>query len=69
MLSKTNREICGNCEFWSGGRVPIFTGEGVPKNNITDKFGSCINYNSKLCDKTRKNDSGCKDFSKWPEIL
>ena len=36
MLSKTDRKICGTCQFWTGKRDPVFDRKGVPKIDISD---------------------------------
>lgn len=69
MINKTDRKICGTCEFWAGERMPIFDKNGVPKINITDSIGICNNICSKFTDKVRKKDLNCKAYSKWSEIL
>lgn len=69
MVSKTDRKICGTCEYWSGERMPIFDKNGSPKISITDSVGLCNNISSKFIDKERKKDLNCKAYSKWTEIL
>lgn len=69
MRSKTDRKICGTCEFWTGKRSPIFDKNGNPKIDIFDNYGDCQNQNSKFTDIVRKNTASCIRFSKWTEIL
>ena len=69
MISKTDREICGNCEYWTGERQPIFDGHGVPKNDIKNTAGECLNPMSRFCDGKRTRDLKCRHFSKWTELL
>lgn len=69
MISKTERKICGTCEFWTGKREPTFDKNSTPKINIIDKEGLCMNSNSRQYDKVRRNDLNCNCFSKWTEIL
>ena len=69
MISKTDREICGNCEYWTGERAPIFDRNGIPKNDIKIINGDCANPMSKFCDMRRTRNLNCKHFSKWTELL
>lgn len=69
MRSKTNRMICGTCEYWVGDRKPVFDKNGTPKIDIYDSNGLCQNQNSRFVDKIRKNTLNCKYYSKWTEIL
>lgn len=69
MISKTDRVICGTCQFWTGKRAPSFDKKGIPKVDIVDKIGNCENENSQMCGKERSNQLKCKHFSKWTEIL
>ena len=69
MRRSTNREICGNCEYWNGEREPVFDKNGIPKNNIITKRGICMKIGSKFTDQLRVEDLSCKFFSKWTEIL
>ena len=41
MQSKTDRKMCGTCEYWTGNREPVFDAKGTPKINIYDRFGVC----------------------------
>lgn len=43
MRSKTNRMICGTCEYWVGDRKPVFDKNGTPKIDIYDSNGLCQN--------------------------
>lgn len=69
MLSKTDRKICGTCEFWCGEREPVFDEKGVPKINIISPNGICCNEHSRFTDKIRIKDRNCNRYSKWTEIL
>ena len=69
MTSKTERKICGTCEYWCGKREPVFDKDGKPKIRIDDSLGLCMNEDSKFTDQKRKKDACCKCFSKWTEIL
>ena len=69
MRRKTDRVICGTCQYWTGKRVPCFDKNGVPKVDIIDYFGQCENINSRFVDEKRKNDNSCKYHSKWTELL
>lgn len=69
MISKTERTICGTCEYWTGMREPIFDKNGNPKIRIDDEAGVCCNYKSRFGDQPRKKDANCKKYSKWTEIL
>ena len=69
MLSKTDRKICGTCEYWTGHRNPTFTQNSIPKINIVDDNGLCMNIYSRFDGKSRNKQSYCKNYSKWTEIL
>ena len=69
MIGKTDRKMCGTCEFWIGERNPVFDKNSIPKIFIKDKIGICQNVNCKFIDKKRKYDSSCVKYSKWTEIL
>ena len=69
MISKTDRKICGTCEFWSGVREPVFDAKSNPKINIIDNYGCCCKHNSRFVDQLRKRDCYCQKYSKWTEIL
>lgn len=69
MKSKTDRAICGTCEYWTGGREPIFDKNGTPKIDICDRTGQCQNQNSRFIDTVRKDSAKCVHYSKWTEIL
>ncbi len=69
MVSKTERKICGTCEFWTGKRKPIFDQKGKPKVDIIDEVGECQNVVCSFCDKSRKKDRVCQHYSKWPELF
>jgi len=67
--SKTDRIICGTCEYWTGDREPVFDIKGRPKVDIFDKNGLCENQHSKFIDQIRDNERNCKFHSKWTELL
>lgn len=69
MRCKTDRKICGTCEYWTGERNPVFSSKGVPKIDVCDNTGICQNVHSRFTDKERKKDSCCIHYSKWTEIL
>lgn len=69
MVSKTDRKICGTCEYWTGCRAPMFDKKGVPKVSILDEVGICNNFTSSFADQPRKKELKCKNYSKWPELL
>lgn len=69
MRSKTTREICATCEYWTGKRKPVFDSNGVAKIDIIDRAGDCEEVNSRFFEKTRENDRRCNRYSKWTEIL
>lgn len=69
MRSKTEREICGTCEYWTGERDPVFDKKGIPKIDIIDQNGICENVHSNFLDRPRKCDAKCVRYSKWTEIL
>ncbi len=69
MRSKTDRVICGTCEYWTGERNPVFDSKGIPKIDIIDQIGICQHPNSNFCDMKRKNNLNCIRYSKWTEIL
>lgn len=69
MVSKTDRKMCGTCEFWIGDRNPCFDQNSVPKLFIKDKIGICQNVNCKFTDQKRKYDLTCVKYSKWTEIF
>lgn len=69
MQSKTDRVMCGNCEFWTGLRQPIFSQNGVPKINVIDTIGYCECPIGNFESQRRDRDKKCKNFSKWTEIV
>lgn len=69
MISRTDIMKCGNCEYWTGQREPIFDRKGIPKNSITDKTGNCEKEGSRFCGKAREQNLKCKSFSKWTELF
>lgn len=69
LRSKTDRIICGTCEFWTGNRMPVFDPKGIPKVDIIDDIGQCENQNSRFTDEIRNKDRNCINYSKWTELL
>lgn len=69
MRSKTDRKICGTCEYWTGGREPVFDQNGNPKIEINSQYGNCECPRSRFHMESRKKDLNCKNYSKWTEIL
>lgn len=69
MQSKTDRRMCGTCEYWTGLRQPIFVGNGIPKVNIIDKTGSCECSISNFEGQSRQCEKACKNYSKWTELF
>lgn len=68
MRSKTDRVICGTCEYWTGKRMPVFDNKGNPKIDIYDEFGMCEHPYIKE-GQSRRRDLKCIRHSKWTEIL
>lgn len=56
MQSKTDRKICGTCEFWSGKRCPTFDKNGNCKVDIVDREGAFQNQASRFIDQQRPRD-------------
>ena len=69
MQSKTDRVICGTCEFWTGSRQPIFSPNAIPKIDIIDKMGCCECPVSRFEGQSRSCDGKCVRFSKWTELF
>lgn len=69
MQSKTDRKMCGTCEFWSGNREPVFDQKGMPKVNIYDKRAICNKQDYRFADQNRDREAKCGRYSKWSEIL
>ena len=69
VISKTSRQICGTCQYWTGAREPVFDRMGEPKVDIVDLEGECQNIQCKFVDQKRKSQLKCKHYSKWTEIL
>lgn len=69
MRSKTDRVICGTCQYWTGMREPVFDGNGKPKIDIHDSEGLCENPHSNFDGAERKSGMKCCKYSKWTEIL
>ena len=58
MRSKTDRAICGTCQYWTCAREPIF-----------DDSGNCEHPQSAMYEQNRKKDGKCKCYYKWTELL
>lgn len=69
MQSKTERKICGTCEYWTGNREPVFDKKGIPKVNIYDKRAICAKQGHRFSDSNRERDLCCGRYTKWSEIL
>lgn len=69
MQSKTDRKMCGTCEYWSGNREPVFDSQGRPKVNIYDKQALCNRQGHRFADENRRRELCCGRYSKWTEIL
>ena len=69
MQSKTDRKICGTCEYWAGKREPVFDQHGRPKINIIDRYAVCNRQDYRFADENRKCDLKCGKYTKWTEIL
>lgn len=69
MRSKTDRVICGTCEYWTGNRTPTLDKNGNEKVDILDLHGNCENVNCKFTDKVRDKEAKCKNHSKWTELM
>ena len=69
MQSKTDRIMCGTCEYWTGEREPVFDKKGNAKINIYDNYGVCCKMDCRFADQTRKKDAYCMKYSKWTELL
>ena len=69
MRSKTDRAICGTCQYWTGAREPVFDAKGTPKIDIFDDCGNCENTRSVMYEQNRKKDGKCKCYYKWTELL
>lgn len=69
MQSKTDRKMCGTCEYWSGNREPTFDRQGKPKINIFDTHAVCNKQGHRFTDENRWRDNCCGRYFKWTEIL
>lgn len=69
MRCKTDRAICGTCQYWTGRREPVFDSKGNPKVDIFDENGSCECVQSSKYEQARKKDLRCKCYYKWTEII
>lgn len=69
MQSKTERKICGTCEYWSDERELVFEQFGRPKINIYDNQSVCNRQDHRFADENRRYDLCCARYSKWTEIL
>ena len=68
MRSKTDRVICGTCQYWTGKREPVFASKGIPKIDIFDDYGLC-EHPHVAEGQSRRKDLKCVRHSKWTEIL
>lgn len=66
---KTERIMCGTCEYWTGKREPSFNGKGEPQLTIIDEYGDCQFVNCSHIDQKRQYKNSCVCHSKWTEIL
>ena len=48
MRSKTDREICGTCQHWTGKREPVFTAKISETEGITNNTNLGKHYSSGL---------------------
>lgn len=69
MRCKTDRVICGTCQYWTGAREPIFDANGNAKVNIFDEVGICECVQSVKYEQLRKKELKCRCFYKWTELL
>jgi len=69
MKTSTDTEKCGNCQYWTGAREPVFNARGEPKVNIIDDYGNCEKEGCRFCDQRRKKSARCKHFTKWTELF
>lgn len=68
MRSKTDRVICGTCEYWTGERNPVFDRQGKPKVDILDEIAFC-QHPSFETPREKRKDQKCVHHSKWTELL
>lgn len=68
MRSKTDRVMCGTCQYWTGQREPVFDKNGNPKVDIFDEYGACEHPHVPI-EAKRRRDLRCVRHSKWTEIL
>ena len=69
MKTRTDVEKCGNCEYWTGSRKPVFDAHDLPKIEIYDEYGNCENEQSRFCGNSRKKGMKCKYFFKWTDLF
>ena len=69
MKTSTETVKCGNCDYWTGAREPVFDGKGQPKVDIKDAVGNCEKEGSRFCGQKRNKGAKCKCFSKWTELF
>lgn len=69
MSHKTDRIMCGTCQYWTGRREPIFDRNGNAKISISDAIGNCECTQSSKYDQARRKDLSCKNYYKWTELL
>ena len=69
MKTRTDVVKCGNCEYWTGARKPVFDAKERPMVEITDDYGNCENELSKFCNSSRKKSMKCIHFDKWTDLF
>ena len=69
MKTSTETEKCGNCQYWTGAREPVFNAKGRPMVEIRDDYGECEKEGSRFCGERRLKSLKCKHFSKWTELF
>lgn len=69
MQSKTDRKMCGTCEYWTGKRESAFAPLGKTKVNIHDTHAKCCKQGHRFTDKTRWRDQCCTRYYRWTELL
>lgn len=68
MRSKSTRIICGNCEYWTGGRSLGPLSESGEAQTDHKGIGKCLCRESRFIDIERKSDQRCKNFHRWAVI-
>ena len=64
MRCKTERAICGTCQYWTGHREPVFDTKGNPKVDIFDESGCCECVQSSKYEQNRKRNGICNRYFK-----